>query len=269
MMSTNAQEQLVTDSGLTAEQIAERWAQLQETQPRMRIRDAATELGVSEAQLLASQCGQNVTRLQADWGTLLTELEALGPMLALTRNEFIVHEKDGQYRNVELFRSHANMGQVLDEGIDLRLFLNHWQFGFAVENEAQRGPSRSLQFFDSSGTAVHKAFLRDAGNVEAYQALVQRYTSSDQSRAQVVQPKAAPETEQPDSEIDIAGFHAAWQALKDTHDFVFVLRKFGLTRTQALRLAEPEMAWQVNTESFRQSLEMSAEHGGKDHGLCK
>ena len=162
-MSTNAQEQLVTDSGLTAEQIAERWAQLQQTQPRMRIRDAATELGVSEAQLLASQCGQNVTRLQADWGTLLTELEALGPMLALTRNEFIVHEKDGQYRNVEVFRSHANMGQVLDEGIDLRLFLNHWQFGFAVEKETQRGPSRSLQFFDASGTAVHKAFLRDGG----------------------------------------------------------------------------------------------------------
>ena len=40
--------------------------------------------------------------------------------------------------------------------------------------------------------------------------------------------------EKPDTDIDVAGFQEAWETLKDTHAFFGMLKKFGVTRTQAL-----------------------------------
>jgi putative hemin transport protein len=255
---------LLTDSGLNAEQIAEQWAALRAEQPQTRSRDAADKLGVSEAQLLATRCGQNVTRLAVDdWGQFITEMGALGQVMALTRNDDAVSEKDGRYRHVEIFRRHTQMGQVLDEGIDLRLFLDRWHMGFAVAEEIERGLRRSFQFFSADGTAVHKTYLRGESDVAAFESLTERHRSADQSINQPVEAPPPPETERPDEEIDVAGFRTAWSNLQDTHDFIRVTRQFGVTRTQALRLAEPEMAWQVTTASFRLALELAAASGGK------
>lgn len=262
-MSTAPSESLRTDSGLTAEQIAERWAIVQQEQPKTRIRDAAAVIGVSEAELLATRCGKDVTRLECDWGQLVSEMSVLGEVMALTRNDFAVSEKVGHYRNVEIFKSHVHMGQVLDEGIDLRLFLNHWRLCFAVEEATERGPRRSLQFFDGAGTAVHKTYLREHSDAAAFDGLVEKHRSPDQSMSQPVELKPAPPAETPDTEIDVAGFQNAWRGLQDTHDFIMLTRKFGVSRTQAVRLAEPEMAWRVQNLSFRRILDAAAGHGGK------
>jgi putative hemin transport protein len=262
-MSTASSETLKTDSGLTAEQIAERWAMVLVEQPKTRIRDAAAVIGVSEAELLATRCGKDVVRLEGDWGQMIAEMEPLGEVMALTRNDFAVSEKVGRYRNVEIFKSHVHMGQVLDEGIDLRLFLNHWRLGFAVREETERGLRRSLQFFDTSGAAVHKTYLREQSDAAGFDSLVERFRSSDQTTTQSVEAKAPTPPETPDSEIDIPGFQNAWRGLKDTHDFIMLTRRFGVSRTQALRLAEPEMAWRVQNSSFRIALEFAAGHGGK------
>lgn len=147
MTAPNPAAELTTDAGYTAEDIAQQWSQLRQTEPKLRIRDAAAKLGVSEAQLVALGCGTTATRLSADWGDFIRELEALGPVMALTRNDGAVSEKDGHYRNVEIFAGHTRMGQVLDSGIDLRLFLDRWAIGFAVCEDSPRGPRRSFQFF--------------------------------------------------------------------------------------------------------------------------
>ena len=34
---------------------------------------------------------------------------------------------------------------------------------------------RSLQFFDIDGTAIHKVFLTDQSNLEAYEKIVEKY----------------------------------------------------------------------------------------------
>jgi hypothetical protein len=129
---------------------------------------------------------------------------ALGPVMALTRNDDAVSEKDGQYRNVEIFRHHTQMGQVLDEGIDLRLFLDRWRLGFSVAEETERGLRRSFQFFSADGTAVHKTYLRGESDLAAFESLTARYRSGDQSITQPVEVPAAPETERPDEEIDVS-----------------------------------------------------------------
>lgn len=58
-----------------------KWQTLRRADPRLRMHDAAQRLGVSEAELLATGCGENVTRLKGDFGPLIHALPRLGPVL--------------------------------------------------------------------------------------------------------------------------------------------------------------------------------------------
>ena len=191
----------MSTSASPAVDLKKRWETFQEEHPGVRIRNAAHELGVSEAELVATGCGEHVTRLHGSWKNLLTDLEPLGPVMALTRNDACVHEKTGVYHDVRLMESHE-MGLVVDEQIDLRLFFSRWHLGFAVATPwegAKDGLRRSLQFFDRHGTAVHKVFLTRKSDVAAYERLVDKYRHTDQQPVQHVAPHAAPEAEQLDA----------------------------------------------------------------------
>ena len=234
------------------------WKNLCDKKPHLRIRDAARELLVSEAELLATEIGETVIRLESKPVEILQKLDTLGRVMALTRNEEIVHERKGEYKNVEVVKSHGVMGLVVNEDIDLRIFFGNWHFAFAVTSENPRGIMRSFQFFDIDGTAVHKVFLTDESNLENYEKIVENFRSSDQSKTILVQAKPANSPEKPDVDIDVKGFQKAWSELKDTHDFFPMMRKFGVAREQALRLAHDEMAYQVDPQSFKTILQQAA-----------
>lgn len=238
--------------------LKEAWEKLVAEKPGLRIRDAATELGVSEAELLVTGIGENVVRLEPKFAEIFAELKPLGRVMALTRNEEIVHERKGVYENFEMTKGHP-VGLVLGEDIDLRIFFAVWASAFAVTSEGRAGLMRSLQFFDKSGNAIHKIFLTDASDLAEYEKLVAKYTSEDQSATLSVEPKKALPVDRPDSEIDVAGFNAAWAELKDTHDFFPLLRKFGVGREQALRVADREWAYPVAADAYRTAIEKAAE----------
>lgn len=235
------------------------WTQFRSENPQTRIRDAAKELGASEAELLATQIGETVIRLNDNFDELLQEFHTLGRIMALTRNEEIVHERKGEYKNVEVMNGHGKMGLVLGDDIDLRIFFSNWHFGFAVTSENPRGTLRSFQFFDIDGTAIHKVFLTDASDLSAYEKLVEKYRSDDQSQTLKVTPKLTEKDEKSDAEIDVEGFREAWAAMQDTHDFFGMTRKFGVSRRQALRLADKEMAFQVPTDTYQYILRSASE----------
>jgi putative hemin transport protein len=218
----------------------------------VRNRDAARQLGVSEAELIASQCGQGVTRLEGDFRRLLERLHELGPVMALTRNDDVVHEKIGRYENVS---ADGMVGLALGEDIDLRLFFRHWTLGYAVEEATDHGPRSSLQFYDASGTAVHKMFLRDQIHAHAYRALVEAFASDCQTRGERVAPPAPAAAEVDDAAVDQDGLLAGWSQLKDTHEFFPLLKKFNVGRRQALRLARSRFAQPVLLRSVRALLD--------------
>lgn len=203
-------------------------------QQSLRIRDAARTLGVSEAQLLATGVGEHVVRLTGDLRDLMMRIGELGPVMALTRNDAAVHEKDGQYTNI----SHGDqVGLVLGEAIDLRLFYDKWTFAYAVEERTGTLTRRSLQFFDACGDAVHKIYLRDASDIFAYEALCEAWAAPVQIPGEKVLPRPAEQrAEQPDSAVDREALRADWDAMSDTHQFFGLLKKHGLARTQAFRL---------------------------------
>jgi putative hemin transport protein len=242
-----------TDPAVQGDLLA-RWQAFRRQHPKVRIRDAAIQLGVSEAQLVATGCGESATRLKADWGQLVGGLHRLGQVMALTRNEHAVHERHGIYgRPVE----HGSIGILLGE-IDLRLFYSRWHHGFAVREESVHGTRDSLQFFDQSGNAVHKVYLTDDSDREAYANLVAAYRDPDQRTGQTVLPPAPAPSEIDDAQVDINGLQAHWNALQDTHDFNDLLRRFAVGRRQALRLVDDSLAVAVGNDAARRLLERVA-----------
>ena len=235
--------------------LRQRWSSLRKAQPRTRARDAAEQLGVSEAELLASGVGEDVVRLENRIEAILPRLESLGPVMALTRNTSAVHEKRGIYRPFEL---HGARALFLGEHIDLRLFLSHWRFAFAcLEGETGNG-KRSLQFFDATGTAIHKVFLEEGSDVTAFNQLVAEFTSGDQSSVLPLTPREPPAALRPDEAVDVKGLRNAWLALRDTHDFFWMLKRFETARVQALRLAGRDLAMPLASGALTWLLEQAA-----------
>lgn len=235
--------------------LSERIATLRTDQPRLRPRELAQRLNISEAELVAAGCGDTAVRLAPRWADLLRGLEGLGPVMALTRNDHVVHERHGTYRNIEI---NGQQALVLDADIDLRIFLSHWHNAFAVQEGAADNPRLSLQIFDAAGTAVHKVYVTGKTDRAAYEALVAAFRADDQSTALTVTAKPIPAADRPDEEVDVAAFRTAWDGLEDTHDFFPLLRKFGLGRTQALRLGGSDRAEATGLDAPRRLLDLAA-----------
>lgn len=221
---------------------------------KLRNREAAQAIGISEGQAIANAIGREAVRLKGPFHEIIADVPKLGRVMALTRNESTVHEKIGKYENV----SYDHLGLVVGPDIDLRIFYSQWKHGYAVTEETEKGAQRSLQFYDATGTAVHKIHLKDFSHVDGWHELVQKYRSDDQSPGQEIEAAKPISSLKPDSEIDQEGFKAAWLAMKDTHDFFMLLRKFGVGRTQGLRLAPEGHAYKVDNNATKQMLEAAA-----------
>lgn len=234
---------------------------------KARHRDIAAALQISEGELLAAHLGDFAAdespllarRLRPEWQRLIATLEPLGDVMALTRNESCVHEKVGRYRGVS---GQGAVGLVLAGAIDLRIFYSHWAHGFAVQERLSDGAlQRSLQFFDAAGTAIHKVFLKPASDLAAYEALVADFLAEDQAPG--LSPGAAwvEPAERPDAAIDTAALRRDWASLRDTHEFFGLLKKHGVSRTQALRLADPAYVQPLPTGSALELLQRAAQEG--------
>ncbi|MEP4732870.1 ChuX/HutX family heme-like substrate-binding protein, partial [Parvibaculum sp.] len=201
------------NSSLSA--LLERRAAILAEEPKLRARNLAEKLGISEAELVALGSAETkVTRLRPEWQQIIAGVGALGRVMALTRNESVVHERKGVYGALE---GGGHVGLIVGEDIDLRIFFMHWKFGFAqVERMEDGSLRRSLQFFDGHGTAIHKIYQTEQTDIAAFDALIERFATE----ASPVEVTAVPALKKarPDSEIDVAGFRAAWDALKDTHE---------------------------------------------------
>jgi putative hemin transport protein len=244
-----------TEPRLAGAALREALHRQKDTSPGIRARDAAKALGVSEAELVACRIGEGVTRLEPDFAEILRAMPEVGAVMVLTRNEHCVHEKHGSFGNVSIGPGH---GLVLNHDVDLRLFLSHWRYGFVVTEEVASGVRTSLQVFDIDGVAVHKIYLTEASDRAAFDALVQRFRSPEQSDALMVAPLPKRRPDRPDDDIELTSFHKHWRALQDTHDFFGLLWEFGVSRAQAMRLAEPEFAWQVASDALRVAMEAAA-----------
>ncbi|MEK0084637.1 hemin-degrading factor [Benzoatithermus flavus] len=229
----------------------------------LRARDLAARLGISEAELLAAHAGfdapvgMRVTRLRPEWPALLCEVPRLGTVMALTRNEVAVHEKVGAYGDL---RFSGEVGGAFGRLIDLRLFLRHWRFGFAVEEASPSGPPRrSFQFFAADGTAVHKIHLKEYSDHRAFAELAAGFAIPEQDAPLAVAPSAGRPLDRPDDMIDREILRTRWFGLGDVHRFHGLLEDLGAGREQAFRLVGDDLAWQVEPHAFQLACERAVE----------
>ncbi len=232
------------------------WTALKQRTNGLRPFDAARELGVPEAALVATLVGTEARRLDGDFADLLRAMPGVGETKVFTRNAHCVHERVGTWQSVEIM---PGSGVVLGPEIDLRVFMGHWRHGFALEQPARDGARRrSLQFFDGEGHAVHKIYHEPGGDGAAWDALVSRFTAADQHDRldPLPYPKAPPP--RPDADIDVAGLRANWAALQDVHDFFGMLKDFGVAREQAFRLVGDAFARRVAPGAVEAMLRQAA-----------
>ncbi|MBP1861237.1 hemin-degrading factor [Rhizobium herbae] len=223
--------------------------------PKMRERDIAAQLGISEAALVAAECGLTAVRIDGDANRFLERAAELGEVMALTRNESAVHEKIGVFENITPGK-HAAI--VLGENIDLRIFPGAWAHGFAVTKTDGDDVRRSLQFFDSQGTAVHKVHLRPASNLDAYQSIVDAFRLDDQSQEFVAVAAVESLSEGESASVDVAMLRDEWGRMTDTHQFHGLLRKLKLGRRQALQSVGEDFAWKLQPEAVEEMMRESA-----------
>ncbi|MCT4553239.1 MAG: hemin-degrading factor [Pelagimonas sp.] len=232
-------------------------AALQDT-PKLRERDLAEKLGISEAQLLAAQVGKTVVRINPVPDVLVPRIPALGEVMALTRNESCVSEKVGTYSE---YRGGAHAGMVFNEQIDLRMFPKHWCHAFAVTKETAQGVRRSLQVFDAAGDAVHKVHLRDGSDVDAFRAIRADLALEDQSDWIEVAARTPPEA--PKSRPDkVDQLRSDWAGMTDTHQFLRLCSKLKMNRLGAYRIVGAPFVRLLDPSAVDVML-----HGVRDAGI--
>ncbi|WP_051711299.1 hemin-degrading factor [Andreprevotia chitinilytica] len=220
-------------------------------EPKLRMRERAERLQVSEAALVAAECGVQSVELTGTPQTLFRQLGTLGEVMALSRNDWCVHERHGRYADI-----HADgpVGMVLGPDIDLRLFFNCWKYAYAVVENGRQ----SLQFFDQEGVAVHKVYRTEATDAVAWEALIAVFALGAK---QVPQFDAVVPTQEAADAADPAALRAHWLALEDTHAFFPMLRKFKVARLGALRAAGRDLAQPVENSAVETMLQRAAESG--------
>lgn len=226
--------------------------------PKLRERDIAAQLGISEAALVAAECGLTAIRIDGDANRFLERAAELGEVMALTRNESAVHEKIGVFENI-MPGKHASI--VLGENIDLRIFPGAWAHGFAVTKTDGDDVRRSLQFFDKQGTAVHKIHLRAASNLNAYNSIVEAFRLEDQSQEFAAVAAVESISEGESAPVDVAVLRDEWSRMTDTHQFHGLLRKLKLDRRKALEAIGEDFAWKLQPSAVEDMMRESAKVG--------
>jgi putative hemin transport protein len=227
-------------------------------QPKLRERDLADRLGITEAQLVAAHIGHGVTRISLDMDQLMPLVNRLGEVMALTRNESCVIEKVGIYDD---YRGGPHAALVVNHEIDLRMFPRHWVHGFAVSKTLEDGTERrSLQIFDAAGDAVHKIFLRDSSVTEEWDGIIEVLKLQDQSDALTVSPRAHVEPAKVDPE-KVDRLRAGWDDITDTHQFLQMVRKLKLNRLGAYRMAGAPYVRPLQISAIDTVLHKAAESG--------
>ncbi|MFC0166515.1 hemin-degrading factor [Pseudoduganella danionis] len=264
---------------VSASELAVRWERLRAEQPRLTARDAASNLGVSEAELLATGIGQGVTRLREGElvpREIMRRALDLGPVMALTRNDYGVIERTGVATRLKAQEQVTGLdadkdqerearlrniaGGYLGGPIDLRFTFRNWKHAFAVAQPGKDGViSRSLQFFDGQGNAVHKLYVKSEAGTAMFDQMVAEFRHPQQQAPLQITAAPVRAPERPDSAIDVQEYRLAWQDMNDVHQFNRLLGEFGVSREQAMRLAPAGAARAIAPQAVRQLLEQAAQ----------
>lgn len=236
----------------TTSGLLQAWNKLKDENPKLRIRDAARVLSVSEATLLATQVGETATILEGSFTDMFMDMKNFGKVMSLTRNKGCVLEHKGTLQKVSIHGTAPNQVATVIGPIEQRVFFSTWKFAFAVVQDSPRGTMRSVQYFDKAGDAVLKIYLQESSDLEAFDQFMEKYKSGDQNDMLTIEPFKVPSYS---DHVDKKAFRQDWENMKDTHDFFGMLKKHNIHRQEALKAVGTKWAYAVDRLSTRRILE--------------
>ncbi|GGZ15924.1 hemin-degrading factor [Echinicola pacifica] len=240
----------------TAYSLKEKYQQFKINNPTVRIREAAAQLGVSEAELLATGIGEGVSRLEGHWPDLILQCRDLGRVLSLARSEGCVLEHKGTFQKISIHGKAPHQMATVIGPIEQRIFFSNWKYGFSAEVDGARGPMKSFQFFDAAGVAILKIYLQKESNLEVFDHIKTEFKALDQMAPLAISPAPAVSYQ---TNIDEDAFRKDWEEMKDTHDFYGMLKKYQLHRQVALEKIGSQWAYQVDRLAVRRLLELASD----------
>ncbi len=223
--------------------LADAWRGILQAKPDLRIREAAKQLNVSEAELLATKTGDNVIRLQTSWPDLLHSFKTLGRVMSLTRNDACILENKGSFQKIDVVGSGAHSMAAVVGPIESRVFFSAWHTAFAATEEKSGRTLKSIQVFDKAGEAITKIYLQEESRQGAFEKIIADFRADDQYADLDVKPW--PE-ETSAANVDTEAFLKEWSELKDTHDFFGMIRRHQLQRYRAVEVAEGRFTHRVD-----------------------
>ena len=137
-----------------------KWKKFQQDNPKVRIRDAAYQMKVSEAELLSTEINETVSFLLIeDMTAFIKDVLKVDKIMLLIRSDYVVHEKTIKTKNIRLEDNQIidldkNDCSILDFNIDA------FEYVFFQKKMHINRELKSFQFFDKAGTAILKIYLK-------------------------------------------------------------------------------------------------------------
>ena len=137
-----------------------KWKKFKQDNPKVRIRDAAYQMKVSEAELLSTEINETVSFLLIeDMNEFIKDILKVDKIMFLIRSDYVVHEKTIKTKNIRLEDNQIidldkNGCNILDFNIDA------FEYVFFQKKKHSNRELKSFQFFDKAGMAILKIYLK-------------------------------------------------------------------------------------------------------------
>lgn len=214
--------------------------------PEMGARELASQLGISEAELVAAACGATVRWIRPDIPTLLEGLAPVGNILSVASNPGATHRNAVSLDKVAVAKHSA---RLISDAFGLRIFPSVWVHAFAVQEREGSDMRRSLQFFDAHGDAVCKLYEQPSSDRAAFGRLEEALMAADQTPGIAVAARAPRKAGRP-AAVPVSELRARWSAMKGVHQLSGILSSLSIGRRQALQAIGRDYAWPLERKTL-------------------
>jgi len=228
--------------------------------------DVAASYGMSEGELTNIRLAYDATILAIpDVKFFITDLELLGHVKCMTRNNNSISIQEGVFRNQYLYgydqvNIRAELGLVLNpRKLDLRIIFKHWNHIYYIKQYKDKKIQRSFQVFDYSGQAIHKVFITDSSSESGLSVLLKRYASVQQiPPAFNIRYPQYRRILNIDCEFN-EHIDAQWRSMTSPDDISMLTDKFNMSRQEIYRSVRADLAWPVGKKALVELLTAARE----------
>lgn len=219
------------------------WNRFRRARPGLTMREGASLLRVSEYELLMADCGQSVVNIAPDCVELWRELELLGRVAVVIQSPSLTEEISACFRWAG---SDGRVITLVDYQFELQLDLSRIFRAVAVTHGSSDAFRHSLQFFDVHGHAVIKILVTPWSDLAWYSSLVQRFRGRVRKSLYPADSESwRRRAKNSLVELSMETIREHWRRLRGEAELQQMLRKFGISRFQAIKLLHRHFSWPI------------------------